>query len=83
MSILLNPSKISAFLADYGGALARAVTFDSKVSSDANAISSNYAGIVDLSLRQALGATEITISKESNGSWNTSDVLVFLKGDFK
>ncbi|KAJ4001761.1 hypothetical protein F5050DRAFT_1721221 [Lentinula boryana] len=70
---------ISEFLGDYNAALTRANTFDAKVQSDASAISTEYAGIVALSVRQSLGANEITISKESSGAWNTSDVLVFLK----
>ncbi|KAJ3971497.1 hypothetical protein EV361DRAFT_799932 [Lentinula raphanica] len=70
---------ISAFLGDYSAALTRANTFDAKVQSDASAISAEYAAIAALSIRQSLGANEITISKESSGAWNTSDVLVFLK----
>ncbi|GAV98948.1 DUF1793-domain-containing protein [Lentinula edodes] len=70
---------ISEFLGDYSAALTRATTFDAKVQSDASAISTEYAGIVALSVRQSLGANEITISKESSGAWNTSDVMVFLK----
>ncbi|KAF5390581.1 hypothetical protein D9757_002679 [Collybiopsis confluens] len=70
---------ISSFLGDYSAALTRAKAFDAKVQSDASAISTEYVGIVELSIRQSLGANEITISKESNGSWNTSDVIVFLK----
>jgi hypothetical protein len=72
--------QISAFLSDYSAALGRANTFDAKVQSDASKISTNYAGIVALSIRQAVGATEITISKGSNGAFNTSDVLMFMKG---
>lgn len=56
--------------------------FDQQVESDASAISSNYAGVVQLSIRQAFGAMELTISQSSDGSWNTSDVLMFLKGMF-
>jgi hypothetical protein len=70
---------ISSFLGDFANALSRANTFDAKVASDANKISADYASIVALSIRQALGATEITISKNSNGSFNTSDVIVFMK----
>ncbi|KAF9076791.1 DUF1793-domain-containing protein [Rhodocollybia butyracea] len=70
---------ISEFLGDYSGALSRAKTFDAQVNSDASAISTKYAGIVELSVRQVAGAIEITISKEANGSWNTSDVMVFMK----
>jgi len=52
---------------------------DAQIESDANLINSEYAGLVAISLRQALGASEITISKDSTGGWNTSDILMFLK----
>lgn len=55
--------KISDFIDDYSDALNRSQAFDSRVSSDASAISTDYAGIVAASIRQAFGATEITISK--------------------
>ncbi|CAL1700859.1 unnamed protein product [Somion occarium] len=70
---------ISSFLGSYNDALTRAKAFDDKVNNDASAISSDYASIVALSIRQAFGATEITVSKGSNGSFNTSDVLMFMK----
>ncbi|KAF4619311.1 hypothetical protein D9613_005332 [Agrocybe pediades] len=70
---------ISSFLGDFKNALSRAQTFDNKVQSDANKISADYASIVALSIRQALGATEITISKNADGSFNTNDVIVFMK----
>jgi Domain of unknown function (DUF4965) len=67
-------------LSDYGAALQRATAFDSKVAADAAEISTYYAAVVALSIRQAFAATEITISKAADGSWNTTDVMVFLKG---
>ncbi|KAG8213438.1 DUF1793-domain-containing protein [Butyriboletus roseoflavus] len=70
---------IEAFLEDYPNAVIRAQEFDQQVESDASAISSNYAGVVQLSIRQAFGAMELTISQSSDGSWNTTDVLMFLK----
>ncbi|KAI0068780.1 DUF1793-domain-containing protein [Artomyces pyxidatus] len=72
-------SAISSFLTDYTAALARAQAFDSKVQSDASKISTEYAAIVALSIRQTFGAIEITISSGSNKQWNTSDVMVFMK----
>ncbi|KAJ7498791.1 DUF1793-domain-containing protein [Mycena latifolia] len=70
---------IASFLLEYGDALSRNFKFDAQVQSDASAISADYAAIVALSIRQTLGAAEITISKNSDGLWNTSDVLVFMK----
>jgi len=65
---------------DFTTALSTANTLDAKVQADSTAISTDYASIVALSVRQAFGATEVTIGKGSTGTFNTSDVLVFLKG---
>jgi predicted RNA-binding protein with RPS1 domain len=73
-------SKITSFLQDYNDALTRANSIDSKVDEDASAISADYSGIVTLSIRQLLATVEITISKNSDGSFNTSDILIFMKG---
>ncbi|KAJ7781111.1 DUF1793-domain-containing protein [Mycena metata] len=70
---------ITAFMGEYVDALARNSKFDAQVQSDAMAISADYAAIVALSIRQTLGATDITISKNDDGSWNATDVLVFMK----
>ncbi|KAJ7658891.1 hypothetical protein B0H17DRAFT_345172 [Mycena rosella] len=70
---------ISFFLKDYANALTTARTLDAKVEMDAAKISSDYAGIVALSIRQSLAASELTISKGANGKWNTSDVMLFMK----
>lgn len=78
----MTPQQITSFLEDYPNALARANALDAQVNGDASRISADYASIVALSIRQALGAMEITVSKNSDGSWNTGDVLVFMKGAF-
>ncbi|TFK45401.1 DUF1793-domain-containing protein [Heliocybe sulcata] len=70
---------ITDFMADYDNALSVAKAFDSQVQSDASKVSSSYADIVALSIRQALATVELTISKDGDGSWNTSDVMMFLK----
>ncbi|PVF95783.1 DUF1793-domain-containing protein [Serendipita vermifera] len=70
---------IASFHSDFTDALSRANTFDAKVKSDASSVSEHYAAIAALSIRQAFGATEITISRGANGNWNTSDVLIFMK----
>ncbi|KAJ7503731.1 hypothetical protein B0H11DRAFT_2170697 [Mycena galericulata] len=72
-------SVISYFLNDYSDALATANKLDAKVESDANKISPDYYGIVALSIRQSLGANELTISKTAFGAWNTSDIMLFMK----
>ncbi|KAF7330323.1 DUF1793-domain-containing protein [Mycena venus] len=71
---------ISDFINAYPTALATANTFDAKVQSDATSkVSTTYAGIAALAVRQAFGATELTISKASDGSWNKSDIMMFIK----
>lgn len=67
-------------MGSYSAALTIANAFDAKVNSDATKISATYASLVALSIRQAIGAIEITISKTSSGAWNTNDILVFMKG---
>ena len=67
---------------DYGNAVARANAFDAKVDSDATNISADYASVVALSIRQGFAATEITVSRNGDGGFNTSDVLMFMKGTF-
>ncbi|KAI0736382.1 hypothetical protein C8Q72DRAFT_909206 [Fomitopsis betulina] len=70
---------LSSFLGDYENALVRATAFDAQVKSDASSISSDYADWVALAIRQAFGAIEFTLSKDSAGNYNTSDILVFMK----
>ncbi|KAF7776020.1 hypothetical protein Agabi119p4_4413 [Agaricus bisporus var. burnettii] len=70
---------ISEFLNDFPEALDRSNALDAKVNSDASRISSDYAAIVALSVRQAIAATEITISRNSNGSFNVNDIIIFMK----
>lgn len=76
----LRLSKIAAFLPDYPNALKRAEALDTKVQKDASAISDDYAAIVALSIRQTLGMCDITVSKDPEGNWDKSDIMVFMKG---
>jgi hypothetical protein len=69
-------------LTDFPTALSRANTFDTQVNNDASNITPDYAGLVALSIRQAFGATEVTVSKTGENSFNTDDVLVFMKGGY-
>ncbi|EMD40769.1 hypothetical protein CERSUDRAFT_111353 [Gelatoporia subvermispora B] len=70
---------IAFFMQDYSGASSRAAALDSKINTDASAVSADYAALVALSVRQAYAAFEITISKDSSGQFNTSDVMAFMK----
>ncbi|KAJ7682669.1 DUF1793-domain-containing protein [Mycena polygramma] len=70
---------ISSFLGDFSAALTRANAFDAKVQTDASKISTDYAAVVALSIRQAFAACELTLSKTSTGAFNTTDIILFMK----
>ncbi|KAK0233832.1 hypothetical protein IW262DRAFT_113460 [Armillaria fumosa] len=69
---------IDSFLDDFPNAKQRAIALDNKTMSDARQISDNYADLVTLAARQAL-AVDITVSKDSTGQWNTSDIMTFMR----
>ncbi|KAJ7144241.1 hypothetical protein C8R44DRAFT_143399 [Mycena epipterygia] len=70
---------IEAFMADFPAARTRALVLDQQILHDAGAVSQNYADLVSLATRQAMAGVEITLSTTADGSWNTSDVLAFMK----
>ncbi|KAK0481513.1 hypothetical protein IW261DRAFT_1681573 [Armillaria novae-zelandiae] len=69
---------IDFFLSDFSNAKQRAIDLDNKIVSDARQISDSYADLVTLAARQAL-AVDITVSKDSQGQWNTSDIMTFMR----
>ncbi|KAK0199056.1 hypothetical protein F5146DRAFT_920298 [Armillaria mellea] len=69
---------IDFFLSDFSNAKQRAIDLDNKIMTDARQVSNNYADLVTLAARQAL-AVDITVSKDSEGQWNTSDIMTFMK----
>ncbi|KAL5533549.1 hypothetical protein ACEPAG_9 [Sanghuangporus baumii] len=69
---------IAEVLNHFGDALSGAISLDSDILGAASQISGNYADILSLSTRQAMGALEYTLVK-SHGSFNTSDVKAFMK----
>ncbi|KAH8101093.1 DUF1793-domain-containing protein, partial [Cristinia sonorae] len=71
---------LAFFLNFQGVSFAHANAIDSQINSQAQQVSSDYAAVLAMSLRQAFAGTELTISKNSDGSFNTSDVLMFTKG---
>ena len=77
--LILICVQISTFVKDYPNALARAKAFDAQVDADAKKVSDDYASVVALSIRQGFGATEITVSKNGDGSFDTSNTLTFMK----
>ncbi|KAF8595372.1 DUF1793-domain-containing protein [Ceratobasidium sp. AG-I] len=72
---------ISAFLStdEYQHSVSAASALDTKIFNDATPIHSDYTAIVQLSTRQAFAAVEITLSKTESGSYNTSDIKIFMK----
>ncbi|KAF5323146.1 hypothetical protein D9758_017812 [Tetrapyrgos nigripes] len=71
---------IQAFLADSSDALSRSMALDAKIlsssSGGAGGISSQYADIVNLAMRQVSGGLEVTIPPSST---SRNDILMFLK----
>lgn len=68
-------------MGDYSSALVAANAFDQQVRTDASKISSEYADLVSLAIRQGLASMEITVSQNADGSFNATDILVFMKGE--
>ena len=52
---------------------------DSQIMNDARNVSSDYPDLLSLVSRQAMSAIEITISKNVDGSFNSSDIMAFMK----
>lgn len=67
------------FLSDLPAALSRATDLDNKITNDTSLISPQYTSLASLAARQTMGGTEVTISLGTDGSWNTSDVMIFMK----
>ncbi|KAH8111927.1 DUF1793-domain-containing protein [Phellopilus nigrolimitatus] len=68
-----------SFLDDFDNALGAAVALDARILGDGDKISSNYADLLALATRQAMSAFEYTLVKDSNGTFNMSDVKAFMK----
>ena len=68
--------KIKDALDHFDDALAASIELDNKLLAAANSISTEYAGLISLVTRQAMGAIEYTILKNNQ---NTSDVKAFMK----
>ena len=70
---------MDSFITDFSSANDRAVALDEKIMSAAANISSNYVNLVSLTARQVMGALDITVLSNSDGSIDASDVQVFMK----
>lgn len=69
---------MSFFLNDFDNAVQEADIFDAKVTADAEGISPTYKDLVIPVIRQVMTTLDITIAKNSDQSWNTSDVFAFM-----
>ncbi|EJD38420.1 DUF1793-domain-containing protein [Auricularia subglabra TFB-10046 SS5] len=70
---------ITFFLQDYDRALVAAAGVDDSIQKHGATTGDHYVSLLRLSLRQALAAVEITVSRKSDGSLDASDILVFMK----
>lgn len=71
--------KIDAFLLDFPNAHDRAVALDEKLTGEARKVSDQYADLVSLATRQTLGGLEFTTSRMLDGSYDPSDLQIFMK----
>ncbi|KAG9223493.1 hypothetical protein CCMSSC00406_0006985 [Pleurotus cornucopiae] len=72
-------SAIDAFLLDFPNARDRAVALDEKLTGEARKVSDQYADLVSLATRQTLGGLEFTTSRMLDGSYDPSDLQIFMK----
>ena len=69
----------SFFVEDFQYASNVSMALDFQIMSDASKISSEYYDLLSLISRQAMSALEIAVSKDTEGNFNSSDVMAFLK----
>ncbi|KIY67059.1 hypothetical protein CYLTODRAFT_376814 [Cylindrobasidium torrendii FP15055 ss-10] len=73
------PDALTQFLANFENAQSAAVAFDTSFTDSAKKVSDEYAQLVSIGALQALGTMEWTVSQSSDGSWNISDSMAFMK----
>ena len=79
MGVTHNGSQIDAWTTSFSDIQARAIAFDEAVMGNASKVSSHYVDLVSLATRQTLGSLDITVSTDSTGQPNASDVRIFMK----
>ncbi|KAF4584568.1 hypothetical protein EYR38_001797 [Pleurotus pulmonarius] len=72
-------SAIDAFLLDFPNARDRAVALDEKLMGEAEKVSDQYADLISFATRQTLGGLEFTTSRVADGSYDPSDLQIFMK----
>ena len=76
---MVSAFQTKAFLDDFERATAASSAFDEQLSEAGDSVSSEYADILALSVRQVMATLDITLSKTGGGVWNFSDTKVFMK----
>ncbi|KZV64518.1 hypothetical protein PENSPDRAFT_656471 [Peniophora sp. CONT] len=68
-------------LSDYSAALSRAEALDANLTAQANSAApgNDLANLISLAARQVIANTELTVGRGSDGSWNKSDVMLFMR----
>lgn len=66
-------------MGDFQRAQQAAVAFDAELLNAGTTISNGYADLLALTARQVLSSIDITLAKGSDGNWNFTDTLVFMK----
>ncbi|TFK71714.1 DUF1793-domain-containing protein [Pluteus cervinus] len=70
---------VDAFANNYGSALASSIALDSNLTNAASSISPEYVDLVSLATRQAFGPVDITIKRNADSVWDTTNLLAFMK----
>ncbi|KLO09278.1 DUF1793-domain-containing protein [Schizopora paradoxa] len=72
-------STVSYFVNDFDTATNASNQLDKQIAGHSADISSNLSDLLILVTRQAMSALEITVSKNPDGSLNSSDIMAFMK----
>ncbi|KLO09797.1 DUF1793-domain-containing protein [Schizopora paradoxa] len=69
---------VSFFLNDFNNSMDIAKQLDNQIINDSANISQSYADLLSLVARQAMSAIEITVSRNPDGNFNSSDTMAFM-----
>ena len=79
VNLFHTASQIIDFLGDFANASSRARALDQKILQGAAPISELLGDLVSLAAAQVYGSTQLTVGIDASGSFNTSDVMMFMK----
>jgi hypothetical protein len=68
-------------ISNFSDVFSNAMAFDANITNMASSImpGGEYSDLVSLAIRQVLSSTELTIAKGADGTFNTSDVMLFMR----